>query len=80
MRRNEEKVMSDNYFKESQTTSITYWALGHMAKGMGLALAFCIALGLIFAVIWGISKALPDASKTMPSPYGQIETPLPVLV
>ena len=72
--------MSDNYFNEGKTTSITFWALGHMAKGMGLALAFCLAIGILYAVIWGIGELLPDASKTMPSPYGQIESTLPFLV
>jgi len=79
MRRNEENAMSD-YFKEDHKTGLAYWALGHMAKGMGLALAFCLALGIILAVIWGLGRLLPDASKTMPSPYGQIESSLPLFV
>jgi hypothetical protein len=72
--------MSDYDFKEGRTATLTYWALGHMAKGMGLALAFCVAIGVIFAVIWGVSLLLPDASKTMPSPYGQIQSALPLFV
>lgn len=72
--------MSDYDFKEGKTATLTFWALGHMAKGMGLALAFCIGLGVLYAVIWGVGQLLPDASKTMPSPYGQTESTVPFLV
>jgi len=67
----------NDYFKEERSASLTFWAMGHMAKGMGLALAFCLALGLIYAVIWGVGQLLPEQSKQMPSPYGQITTSLP---
>lgn len=68
--------MSDKYFEEGQQTRMTFWIMGHMAKGMGLALAFCLAIGLIYAVIWGIGELLPEQSKQMPSPFTQLSVPL----
>ena len=68
--------MDDKYFQESRTTGLPFWALGQMMKGAGLALAFCIALLVIWAVLRGIGWWLPEQSKQMPSPYSQIEAPL----
>ncbi len=72
--------MDDKYFQEGAQTRMTFWIMGHMAKGMGLALAFCLGLGLLYAVIWGVGQLLPEQSKQMPSPYSQTTDPLPFVV
>jgi len=64
--------MSDDYYSESRTTSLVFWATGQMAKGMLYAAAFVIGIGLILWALYGISLLLPEQSKQMPSPYGAL--------
>lgn len=46
------------------TADITYL----MLKGAGYALVFCLAIWLIFAVLLGIGKTLPEDSQLNPDP------------
>jgi Intrinsic membrane protein PufX len=71
--------MDDNYFKEAPTTSLTFWALGHMLRGAGLAFVLILGLAVIFGITWGIGHFLPEQSKTMPSPFGALELVEPSL-
>ncbi len=48
-----------------------------MLKGGGYALVFCLALWLLFAVLVGISKVLPEDSKFNPDPNLQGSITLP---
>ncbi len=65
--------MSDDYFHEGRRQSLTFWGLGQMLKGAGYAAAFLLVISLILGGLFLISKALPDASKEAPSPYGALE-------
>ena len=60
--------MSDDYFREGRTTSLVYWGLGQMLKGAGMAAAFLVAIGLVFAVIYGAGLLLPSESRDTPDP------------
>lgn len=64
--------MSDDYYSESRTTSLVFWATGQMAKGMLYAAVFVIGIGLILWALYGISLLLPEESKQAPSPYSAL--------
>jgi hypothetical protein len=68
--------MDDKYFRESPSTTLTFWVMGQMMKGAGLALLFCLALLACWILLRLIGWGLPEQSKQMPSPYVQIEAPL----
>lgn len=70
--------MSDDYFEEGRTARLTYWGLGQMMKGAGMAAVFVIGIGVLLGIIWLIGQLLPAASKEAPSPYGALEQPLTV--
>jgi hypothetical protein len=65
-------MMSDNYFREGPTTSLVYWGLGQMMKGVAMAALFVVLIGLSLWAIYGIGLLLPEDSKTQPSPYGAV--------
>lgn len=65
--------MDDSYMHESQDTRISFWILGNMMKGAGIALILVLVVGIFLGLVWGIGWWLPSQSKQMPSPYGQIE-------
>jgi uncharacterized membrane protein len=60
--------MSDHYFNETRGTHLTYWILGHMLKGAGMALIFVLGLAIVLGLIWGLGQFLPEDSKTSPDP------------
>ena len=64
--------MSDDYYSESRTTSLVFWATGQMAKGMLYAAVFVIGIGLILWALYGISLLFPEESKQAPSPYSAL--------
>lgn len=65
--------MSDDYFDEGRTANLTYWGLGQMMKGAGMAAVFVIGIGVLLGIVWVIGQLLPAASKENPSPYGALE-------
>lgn len=68
--------MSDDYFRESRTTSLAFWGLGQMMKGAGMAAAALFAVGMLLWAIYGIGLLLPEDSKQAPSPYGALTVPV----
>lgn len=66
--------MDHSYMHEPHETRISYWILGNMMKGAGIALILVVSAGIFLGVVWGVGRyVLPDQSHQMPSPYGQIE-------
>jgi hypothetical protein len=68
--------MSDNYFEESRTTSLVYWATGHMLKGAAVAGFFVVLVYAVIWAVWGLGQLLPEDSKTAPPPMGALELTL----
>jgi hypothetical protein len=64
--------MSDDYFREGPTTSLVYWGLGQMMKGVGAAALFVVLVGLALWAVHGIGMLLPEESKQAPSPYSAV--------
>ncbi len=69
--------MSDDFFRESRTTSLYFWGLGQMMRGMALAAGFLLVIGLILGVIYGVGLLLPEESKQAPAPMGAVTFALP---
>ncbi|MFN7002275.1 MAG: RC-LH1 core complex protein PufX [Roseinatronobacter sp.] len=69
-----------DYIQDSPVQRLRNWILSEMVRGAGYALAFLLAIGLIYGVIWGIGQFLPDESKNAPPPmpYSALEAPLVV--
>ena len=72
--------MDDKSFEEGRTATVTYWALGQMLRGAGMAFVLVVELFAMIGLIFAISHLLPDQSKQMPSPYGGLLMPMVVQV
>ena len=60
--------MSDDYFEVSRKSQLTSWVANQMLRGAGYAAAVVVGFGVIFAVIWAVSLALPAESKQADDP------------
>jgi len=69
-----------DYIQESPTQRLRNWVLSEMMRGAGYALAFLLAIGVIYGVIWGVGQFLPDESKNAPPPmpYSSLSAPMVV--
>ena len=67
--------MDNKYFDENPTTNLSFWVLGQMLKGFGMAFVLVVGLMVAVGIIWTIGQALPGQSKEMPSPYGLLDVP-----
>ena len=72
--------MDNKYFEEGRTATVTYWALGQMLRGAGMAFVLVVVLLAMIGIIFAISHLLPEQSKQMPSPYGGLVVPMVVQV
>lgn len=63
-----------NLSKKSRLSAeVTYL----MLKGAGYAAIFVIAIGLIYAVTYGVGLLLPEESKTAPDPINRSSLEMP---
>ena len=60
--------MSQDYFEVSRKSQLTSWVANQMLRGAGYAAAVVVGFGVIFAVIWAMSLALPPESKQADDP------------
>lgn len=67
-----------DYIQESPTQRLRNWVLSEMMRGAGYALAFLLAIGVIYGVIWGVGQLLPSESKNAPPPmpYSSLIAPM----
>lgn len=67
-----------DYIQETPTARLRNWVLSEMMRGAGYALVFLLAIGVFFAIIWGIGQLLPAESKNAPPPmpFSALEAPL----
>ncbi|MFN4155298.1 MAG: RC-LH1 core complex protein PufX [Paracoccaceae bacterium] len=74
--------MSDKPFYETDhpTIRLRTWVFGQMVWGAFLAGVFLLAIGIFFAVIYGIGLLLPEESRQTPDPMprSSLEQPLAV--
>ena len=67
-----------DYIQESTTQRLRSWILSEMMRGAGYALAFLLAIALIFTVIWGVGQFLPEErlNTPPPMPFSALQAPL----
>ncbi len=61
------------YDGEDHIIRLRVWALGQMVWGAFIAGAGIAAIAAILVVVWVIGLLLPEQSKQMPSPYGEVQ-------
>ena len=74
--------MADHdYIVETPTARLRNWVLSEMLRGAGYAALFLLAIGIFYAVVWGVGQLLPDESKNAPPPmpYSALSAPLHVV-
>jgi len=69
-----------DYIQETPTARVRNWVLSEMMRGAGYALMFLLAIGVFYAIVWGIGQLLPAESKNAPPPmpYSAFTAPLHV--
>lgn len=69
-----------DYIQETPTARLRNWVLSEMMRGAGYALMFLVAIGVFYAIVWGIGQLLPAESKNAPPPmpYSALIAPLNV--
>ena len=71
-------MVEHDYIQESPTARLRNWVLSEMLRGAGYAALFLLAIGIFYAIIWGVGQMLPSDSKNAPPPmpYSALEAPL----